>query len=201
MLFDEIDKSHPDVLNLLLQILEEGHVTDASGKKINFKNTIIVMTAAMGLDTFSGNAMGFGEQSKVDKEEQFLLEASRVKETLKEKFKGEILNRIDKIAVFKPLTKSDIDQIIDKELKEVAVRVSSLGFELKIGSSLKEKLLSNALVPEQGARMVRKIIAELVEDPVSNYLVASNPLPGTTLVLGMRGGSVSVTSHTKKQIA
>lgn len=194
VLFDEMDKAHPDVLNLLLQILEDGHITDASGKKVNFKNTIVIMTASMGLETFSGGAMGFDEKNSDAQEETFLLQASRVREVLKEKFKGELLNRIDKIVVFKPLSKQDIEKIITKELREVSTRLEGLGFNLKIAPRIKEKLVNNAHVPDQGARMVRKIISELVEDPISNFLVKQNPQSGTTLSVSMKEGEVKISA-------
>lgn len=194
ILFDEIDKAHPDILTILFQMLDEGHITDGSGKKINFKNTIIIMTAAMGLEGFVSGSVGFDTSSTDTKESEFLKQAARVRELLKEKFKGELLNRIDKIVVFKPLSKEDINGIITKELKEVEKRVATLGYTLSVGPTVKERLVTSAHIPEQGARLVRKIIADLIEDPLSTYLVNENPRTGSTLSVSLRAGEVKVQS-------
>ncbi len=192
VLFDEIDKAHPDVLNILFQILDDGQVTDGSGKKINFKNTIIIMTAAMELQGFVSGTLGFSARQTDAKEMDFLESASRVKELLKEKFKGELLNRIDKVIVFKPLNKDDINAIIAKELKEVQERVHKLGYNLQVAQNLKEKMLSASHIPEQGARLVRRIISEMIEDPLSNFLIKENPKNGATVSLAIKGDDVTI---------
>lgn len=191
VLFDEVDKAHPDILNLLLQLLEDGHITDASGKKINFKNTIIVLTAASDPRAFSGGGVvGFDENTET--EENILIKSASIKESLKERFRNELLNRIDKIVVFRPLSKKHIESIINKELREVQERISELGFDISVQNKVKEKLLSNAHVPDQGARMVRKIISELIEDPISNFLVKENPDAGCELDIGIKNGDIAI---------
>ena len=198
VLFDEIDKAHPDVLNLLLQLLEDGHVTDAGGKQINFKNTIIVMTAAADPRSYSGEGVvGFGSDGESN-EDAILIQSAAVKNNIKERFKDEFLNRIDKIAVFRPLEKLHIEQIIDKELLEVQDRISKMGYEVSIGNKIKDRLISNAHVPDQGARMVRKIISELIEDPLSNFLVEEDPESGSALAMRLKGSDVEVKRKRKK---
>ena len=192
VLFDEIDKAHPDVLNILFQILDDGQVTDGSGKKINFKNTIIIMTAAMELQGFVSGTLGFSARQTDAKETDFLESATRVKELLKDKFKGELLNRIDKVIVFKPLNKDDINEIITKELREVQDRVLKLGYHLQVTQNLKEKMLSASHIPEQGARLVRRIISEMIEDPLSNFLIKENPKNGATVSLNVKGDDVTI---------
>lgn len=192
VLFDEVDKAHPDVLNLLLQLLEDGHVTDAGGKQINFKNTIVVMTCAAGEKAFSGGGMvGFDSTEELS-EDAFLTQAASVRETLKERFRDELLNRIDKISVFRPLEKQHIEDIIGKELKEVQSRIKKMGFDISVAPRVKERLISNAHVPDQGARMVRKIISQLVEDPLSNYLVDNDPEHGSALTVGITSGDIQI---------
>ncbi len=198
VLFDEIDKAHPDVLNLLLQLLEDGHVTDAGGKQINFKNTIIVMTAAADPRSYSGEGvMGF---DNVEGEDEMLIQTAAVRENVKERFRDEFLNRIDKIAVFRPLAKEHIELIINKELGEVQNRIQKMGFEVSIGNKIKDRLLSNSHVPDQGARMVRKIISELIEDPLSNYLVDEDPEHGSAIAMKLKGSDIEVKKKRKKAV-
>jgi len=199
VLFDEIDKAHPDVLNLLLQLLEDGHVTDAGGKQINFKNTIIVMTAAADPRSYTGEGvMGFGSEG--EGEDAALMQAAAVKNNIKERFKDELLNRIDKIAVFRPLGREHLEQIIDKELREVQSRIAKMGFEVSIGDKIRDRLISNSHVPDQGARMVRKIISELIEDPLSNFLVDEDPEQGTAVSMKLKGSDVEVKKKRRKAV-
>ncbi len=197
VLFDEVDKAHPDVLNLLLQLLEDGHITDAGGKKINFKNTVIIMTAMSDPQMYSSGVMGFSGSAK-EADNVFARDSEAIKENIKSRFKNELLNRIDKIVIFKPLENKELQKIIAIELKEVEARIAKLGFSLAVSAPLKERLLASSHAPDQGARMVRKIISELIEDPLSNFLVEHDTVAGTTLTVNLKDDIVKVKTTKKR---
>lgn len=174
VLLDEIEKAHPDVFNLLLQVLDEGHLTDSLGRKVDFKNTIIIMTSNIGIKTLSqfGDGIGFNTDIKMSQKEK---NANKVIEKeMKKKFAPEFLNRIDDIIIFNELQKSHLNEIVKIELKHVEDRINELGFTFTIRKKAIEFIAERGYNPEYGARPLKRAIQRYVEDPIAEYLVANN---------------------------
>ena len=169
ILLDEIEKAHADVFNILLQILDDGRLTDSHGRLVNFENTIIIMTSNAGT-TLKANAFGFGAEGYVALE-------SRVQSVLKEMFRPEFLNRVDEIIVFKELTREEIRQIVDLMLKDVIGQMKQKGLTFVVTDAVKDHLAAKGYDPKYGARPLRKTIQRLLEDPLSD-LILSGRLDG-----------------------
>ncbi|MBU1148853.1 AAA family ATPase, partial [Patescibacteria group bacterium] len=176
VLFDEIEKAHPEVFNLFLQILEDGHLTDAVGKTVNFKNTIIIMTSNIGLDSLNkGAAIGFSSGKQTDKKEaRFKYEEikEKVLKELAKQFKPEFINRIDHLLVFHPLDIASIKKIVKLQIGELADRLAAKEIKIEIGSKAIDFIAKLGFNPDQGARAIRKIIQEQIEDPLAEGLLA-----------------------------
>ncbi|MEK7166912.1 MAG: ATP-dependent Clp protease ATP-binding subunit [Patescibacteria group bacterium] len=164
ILFDEIEKAHPDVLNLLLQVLEDGHLTDAIGRKINFKNTIIIMTSNVGVEKFNQNAkIGFRNQNKEKESKEIYKQAK--KEILKElpsRFRIEFLNRIDKILIFQPLNIENLEKITILQIKELNKNLATKNLKLELTDEAIKFIAKKSFVPEHGARLIRQKIQDLI---------------------------------------
>lgn len=173
VLFDEIEKAHPDVFNILLQILEEGELTDAAGKKVNFRNTIIIMTSNIGLSSLNHWAKSFGFDDQANKSQRTDAEAikQQVIKKVQEHFRPEFLNRIDKIVVFEPLNKGGIKKILILELKKLVAKLSEQKLKLAIPSLVINHLAERSFDPGQGARLVRKNLQDLVEDRIAEAIL------------------------------
>jgi len=181
ILFDEIEKAHPDVYNILLQILEDGELSDSKGKKVNFKNTIIIMTSNLGLKEFNKQAkIGFETDSEEDQQSYEQIKEHVIKET-KNQFKPEFLNRLDKIVVFKPLDKKAISKIVDLQIKELIDRLKEKEINLKVGKSAKEQIITLGYDPENGARPIRRTIQQIIEDPLAEGLLAGKFKEGDSI--------------------
>ncbi|MPM68841.1 Chaperone protein ClpB [bioreactor metagenome] len=168
VLFDEIEKAHPDVLHMLLQILEEGKLTDSLGRRIDFRNTIIIMTSNVGAEQLvkGTSAMGFGTPGSNDVKIQ-----ERLLETAKKYFKPEFLNRVDDVIIFRKLEKEDLLAIVDLEVKAVADRLRSRNLELKLENDVRNFLISKGFEPEYGARPLRRAVERYLEDPLAEELL------------------------------
>ncbi|MCL4403870.1 AAA family ATPase [Patescibacteria group bacterium] len=174
VLFDEIEKAHPEVFNLLLQILDNGRLTDAKGKTVNFKNTVIILTSNVGSEYFremSGLGFKFGENGREleEKEENF---RGKVMESLRETFKPEFLNRLDEIVVFNALTPKDIASIVDIQIDEVKERLAARGITLNIRPEVKKYLVSNGFDPNYGARPIKRLIQKVIVDALAEKIVS-----------------------------
>ncbi len=185
VLFDEIEKAHPDVFNILLQVLEEGELTDAAGKKTNFRNTIIILTSNIGLAELQRLAQNFGFQaSKKSEARQEVLDPQSVKDhvlkLVREHFRPEFLNRLDKILVFSPLTLTDLKKIVNLELKKLQERLAAQHLKLQISPQLLNRLAKQSFDPQQGARLIRKNIQTLIEDKVAEALLLGKLKAGDT---------------------
>ncbi|MFA6028071.1 MAG: ATP-dependent Clp protease ATP-binding subunit [Patescibacteria group bacterium] len=186
VLFDEIEKAHPDVFNLLLQIMEDGHLTDATGKKINFKNTIIIMTSNIGLKEFEQQAkIGFSseKESKNIKYEEI---KEHVLKQLKKQFKPEFLNRLDKIIVFKPLNEQSLIKIVDLEIKKLEARLKEKGMKIKIAKPVLKFIAQESFSPEQGGRAVRKTVQELIENTLAEKILSNDLTKGQTIEIVLK---------------
>ncbi|MBM3258424.1 MAG: ATP-dependent Clp protease ATP-binding subunit [Candidatus Sericytochromatia bacterium] len=170
VLFDEIEKAHPDAFNILLQILEDGRLTDAKGRTVDFKNTIVILTSNIGARAIEkGSSLGFqtgGADQRYGKMKDLVMDE------LKQAFRPEFLNRIDEIIVFHPLTKPEVAQIADVMMKEVYARMKENEFTLEVTAEVKEKLVDEGYNPSYGARPLRRAIQRLVEDPLAEDILS-----------------------------
>ena len=183
VLLDEIEKAHPEVFNLLLQVLDDGQLTDSLGRKVNFKNTIIIMTSNTGSRQVKdfGTGVGFSTRSKVD---------SKIEETndviekeLKKKFAPEFLNRVDDVIMFNSLTKEDIDKIIDIEIGGLISRVKLMEYDFEISTEAKTYIAEKGFDPDYGARPLKRAIQKYIEDVLTEEIIQSNPTKGSKLIL------------------
>lgn len=169
VLLDEIEKAHPDVFNMLLQIMEEGHLTDSFGRKVDFKNTVIIMTTNVGASAIhSGDVFGFG---KKDEDSSYEKMKERLKHEIEREFKPEFLGRVDDIIVFRHLTREDLKRIIDIELAKVRERLFERGLKLVLTDGAKEFLIDKGSDLDFGARPLRRAIEGFIEDPLSEELL------------------------------
>ncbi|MEN9208203.1 MAG: ATP-dependent Clp protease ATP-binding subunit, partial [Gloeomargarita sp. GMQP_bins_14] len=184
VLFDEIEKAHPDVFNLLLQILEDGRLTDAKGRTVDFKNTLIVMTSNIGSKVIEkgGGGLGF-ELSENQEDSQYNRIRNLVHEELKQYFRPEFLNRIDEIIVFRQLTKDEVKQIADIMLKEVYGRLAEQGITLRVTEAFKDRLVEEGYNPSYGARPLRRAIMRLLEDSLAEEILSGRIKAGDTAIV------------------
>ena len=187
IVFDEIEKAHPEVHNMLLQILEEGHLTDAKGHKVDFRNTLIIMTSNVGADMIKRQAsLGFALQRDKELEEKFTFQEMRKKllESLKRAFRPEFINRVDAVIIFRPLSEEDIRRIVNLELDKVRERLAE---QHNMGLTADEKAVARLAElgydPEMGARPLRRVIQQKVEDPISEALLAGEFKEGDTVLV------------------
>ena len=173
VLLDEIEKAHPDIFNILLQIMEDGRLTDGKGKVVNFKNTIIIMTSNVGAHEIKKQS-SIGFTSTVNEESEYEKMKDNVLKELKKKFKPEFLNRIDDTIVFHKLTDEDLDEIMDLMLKSVKERLENREIYLNFGEDSKKFLLNKGIDIENGARPLRRIIIKEVEDRLSEEILQGN---------------------------
>ena len=191
ILFDEIEKAHPDVFNLLLQILEDGYLTDAKGRQVDFKNTIIILTSNIGAEqlTKKASSIGFSISSNELKkaEEEYAEKRKEVLEKVKETFRPEFLNRMDKIVVFQPLTHESIKAIVKLHLEYLQNRLEERKLTITADKNALEFLATESYDPEYGARPVRRKIQDLVEDPLTHGLLEGKFKDGDTIKITKKG--------------
>lgn len=170
ILFDEIEKAHSDVFNILLQIMDEGQLTDGHGRRVNFRNTILIMTSNFGAEYFKQES-GIGFASKEDREKSFEKIKDLILSEMKKYFRPEFLNRLDEIVFFKPLTKEDLKQILELLLKPVQERIREKKLELEVSEDVKEFLLEKGYDPQYGARPLKRTIQYYIEDPLAEFIL------------------------------
>jgi ATP-dependent Clp protease ATP-binding subunit ClpC len=170
ILLDEVEKAHPDVFNMLLQIMEEGRLTDSFGRHVDFKNTILIMTSNLGADLIKGGA-GFGFAKRTEATDYDNIKGVLLKE-IERFFRPEFINRLDDVIVFRPLNKADITQIIEYEVDKLNKRLTAQGYVLQLDQPAKEFLIDRGYNPEFGARPLRRAIGQYVEDPLSEMLLS-----------------------------
>lgn len=191
VLFDEIEKAHPEVFNMLLQILDEGRLTDARGRKVDFKNTVIIMTSNIGAQKLTQEAgpIGFQTGEEATKEEAHYDDIKEViLEELQHEFNPEFLNRVDKTIVFRPLTKDNLYGIIKLQLEELSERLHEQGLSIKVNKSAYDIIFREGYNPSFGARPIRRAIQELIEDKISEMLLDKSIIPGDTIVISKKKG-------------
>jgi ATP-dependent Clp protease ATP-binding subunit ClpC len=198
VLLDEIEKAHPDVFNILLQVFDEGHLTDGLGRKIDFKNTLIIMTSNVGarkLQDF-GTGVGFGTKSKIDNLEE--IRNSVIEDSVKKAFSPEFLNRLDDIIIFKSLTNDDIKSIVDIPLKELKERMLEMGYILDVTPKMRDFLVENGYDEKYGARPLNRAIQRFVEDPITEKMLDGEIKEGDKIKVGISKGDVTVTVTKQK---
>lgn len=193
VLLDEIEKAHPDVFNLLLQVLDDGHMTDGLGRKIDFKNTILIMTSNIGARQLAdfGSGVGFGTSAREAQKEEAA--KSVVQNALRKAFSPEFLNRIDDMIMFRSLTREDIHKIIDLELVKLYGRINDLGYEIKITDSAKDFIVDKGYDEKFGARPLKRAIQKLIEDPLAEEIVKSNLKEGDKIKIDYKAGAEDLT--------
>lgn len=195
VLFDEIEKAHPDVFNMLLQMLEDGYLTDAKGRKIDFTNTIVIMTSNVGADKLQKEAnFGFQANKASDLKDLDVLHETnktRVQDELKKLLRPELLNRIDKTIVFRALTHKDIYKIIDLQIDELKARLQRKGFSLQISSGAKQYLLENGYDARNGVRPLRRLIQDTIEDHLALDLLDEKYEKGDIIQVASKQGALA----------
>jgi ATP-dependent Clp protease ATP-binding subunit ClpC len=187
VLFDEIEKAHPDVFNTLLQILEDGRLTDSQGRSVDFKNTVIIMTSNLGTADLRKTSVGFAKTSEAVTYEKMKL---KVNEALKQHFRPEFLNRIDDVIVFHELTKDEVTEIIDLMVRRLRNQLESQGLGLELTQSAKYLIVDKGYDPTLGARPLRRALQRLVEDPLSEKILWKEFRAGETIIVDVESDEI-----------
>ena len=190
VLFDEIEKGHQDIYNILLQVFDEGILTDAMGRKVDFKNTILIMTSNIGTRNLKENGIGFFEENRVADQNKV---ESTIFKSVKNIFSPELLNRLDEIIVFNSLSERDIFKIIELQLKDLYHNLSELGINLRVYKTAKNLILEKGYNIDYGVRFLRRAIQNMIEDPISKILLKNN-LKGETLIVKAVKGKIKIST-------
>jgi ATP-dependent Clp protease ATP-binding subunit ClpC len=193
ILLDEIEKAHPEVFNMLLQIMEDGHLSDAKGRKVDFRNTIVIMTSNVGAAELSRH-QGFGFEFDKDEARLRADAYEQMRETildqLKRLFKPEFLNRVDKTVVFRALTRDDLRAIVDIQLQRLFPRLAEQQITLSVTEPARDYLATEGYDPDFGARPLRRAMMTEIEDPLSEMLLAGTIQPGDTIEIDLADGRI-----------
>jgi ATP-dependent Clp protease ATP-binding subunit ClpC len=198
ILLDEIEKAHPDVFNLLLQVLDDGHMTDGLGRKIDFKNTILIMTSNIGARQLAdfGTGVGFGTKSQEEAKETN--SKSVIQNALRKAFSPEFLNRVDDMIIFKSLSRESIHKIIDIELEKLHERIKGMGYFVESTEKAKDFILEKGYDEKFGARPMKRAIQKFIEDPLAEEIINSNLVEGDTILLDHEEGKEELKVTIKK---
>ena len=195
ILFDEIEKAHAEVYNVLLQILDDGHLTDGQGRKVDFRNTVIIMTSNVGAkEAQQGSALGFGS-AEASEQRSWERQKAVIMEEAQRTFRPEFLNRIDEMAVFHPLSRDNLLRIVDAMLAELDDRLKGQGLSLDVSVGAKEKILEKGFKPKYGARPLRRAIQSLLEDRLADSLLARKFANGTRIDVDVEDGELHLAPH------
>jgi ATP-dependent Clp protease ATP-binding subunit ClpC len=189
VLLDEIEKAHPDVFNILLQILDAGHLTDSYGRRVNFKNCIVIMTSNVGTrDLKKGTSFGFSQD---DTKSIHAAMESKIRDEIKKIFNPEFLNRVDDIIIFRNLEKADLEQVVDILMKEVADRMSSKNITITLSQSAKEHIVEKGAEPGLGARPLKRAIQRMIEDPLAEEFIRGKFKDGASIRISKKGDELT----------
>ena len=193
ILFDEIEKAHPDVFNMLLQVLEDGRLTDSKGRTVDFKNTIIIMTSNVGAHEIMTNKIGFGatEGTGPEQNKEYDEMKEKMMDALKQQFRPEFINRIDDIIVFHKLTQEDTMEIAELMLKSVARRLQDREIDLIFTDNAAKLMAKEGMSATYGARPLRRMIQQTVEDQLSEEILAGNVSIGDTVKMYVKDGEAA----------
>lgn len=191
ILLDEIEKAHPDVFNILLQVLEDGRLTDGQGRTVDFRNTIVIMTSNVGAQMIK-NSHKVGFSTAIDEAENYNRMKDRIMEQLKHTFRPEFLNRVDELIVFQSLSEDELRQIVDLLLKDFFKRVKENDFNMEISEEAKAIIMKEGFDPAYGARPLKRALQRLIEDAVSEEILKKTVQPGDTILIDGREGQIAV---------
>jgi ATP-dependent Clp protease ATP-binding subunit ClpC len=192
VLFDEVEKAHPDIFNSLLQILEEGRLTDSQGRVVDFKNTVIIMTTNLGTrDISKGTSLGFQQAS--DTQGNYERMKAKVSEELKQHFRPEFLNRVDEIVVFPPLSKEQIISMVDNMIAGVEKRLHDRDMSIELTQAAKDLLATRGFDPVLGARPLRRTVQREIEDTLAEKMLYGEVRPGQIILVDVEGEGVEAT--------
>ena len=195
ILFDEIEKAHSDVWNALLQILEDGRMTDGQGRTVDFRNTVLIMTSNLGTDfTKRGGALGFIR----DGSEQAIADHQKIEKAMRDTFRPEFLNRVDEIIIFSPLTKEEVEQIVEIQMQGVHKRLLEGGLEIHLSAKARQWLADKGFDAQYGARPLRRAIQRYVENPLSIKLLKGDFVPGDVVVIEAGEGELTFNKPKRK---
>jgi ATP-dependent Clp protease ATP-binding subunit ClpC len=193
VVFDEIEKAHPEAFNMLLQIMEEGSLSDARGRKVDFRNTILILTSNIGAEMIKRQGgLGFAvpRDEQADAKREYDEMRDRLLEELKRTFRPEFLNRVDNVIVFHALSRGEIHQIVDLELEKVRTRLTEYEIELQVSEAAREALAEEGYSEEYGARPLRRVIQNRIEDALSDAILASRFEGGDTILVDVKDGDI-----------
>ena len=196
ILFDEVEKAHPDVMNLLLQILEEGMITDSFGRKIDFRNTIIILTSNVGAESIKRQTT-LGFNAMAEDEADFEGMKAKIDSVAKKHFRPEFLNRLDELVVFRMLEKESLNQIVDLEVDKLTKRLAEKEIELVLENSGRDLIVTEGYDPDYGARPMRRAVEQLLEDPLAEALLGGEVKEGDHVIAKVKKGDKKVTFKTK----
>jgi len=180
ILFDEIEKAHPEVFNILLQILEDGYLTDAKGRRVNFRNTIIILTSNLGTSDLK-KAKEIGFKSNENSQTRYEVMKNMVMETVSREVRPELINRLDSIIVFHPLDQAAISKIVELNIKELTKRLKKQEISLIVDNEVKKYIADKGYSDQFGARLIRRTITDKLEDPISESIIAGKFDSGNTI--------------------
>jgi len=198
ILLDEIEKAHPDIFNVLLQVLDDGQLTDGLGRKVDFKNTIIIMTSNIGSRQLKEFGTGVGFTTATKKETEDVESRGVIEKALKRAFAPEFLNRIDDVIVFNQLTREDIHKIIDVSLKDVIRRIETLGYEVELTEEAKDVLAEKGYSPDFGARPLQRVIQKVIEDKLAEKILSGELHLGDKITVSKNSDGEIVLENKKK---
>jgi ATP-dependent Clp protease ATP-binding subunit ClpC len=198
VLFDELEKAHPEVFNVLLQVLDDGHLTDSKGRKVNFKNTIIIMTSNIGSQYIQKmETIGFHTNTN---EAEYIHTKEKVEESLKDYFRPEFLNRIDEVVVFDMLGKKEIEAIVRIRIDQVLARLKDKGITIDVDEKALSHLADVGYNPMYGARPLNRLIQTKVLNPIAQYIIAEEISSGDTVLVSAKDNDIVVSKLSKKRV-
>jgi ATP-dependent Clp protease ATP-binding subunit ClpC len=183
ILLDEVEKAHPDIFNMLLQVLDDGFLTDSLGRKVNFENTVIIMTSNIGARQVKDFGRGLGFETASQKAQTSDIEKGVIEKELKKTFSPEFLNRVDDIVIFNALEKKDIRKIVDIELKKLVSRIEKLGYQINITDDAKDFIAEKGFDIKYGARPLNRAIQKHIEDLVAEHVVTNSIKEGDRIYI------------------
>jgi ATP-dependent Clp protease ATP-binding subunit ClpC len=185
VLMDEIEKAHPDVYNILLQVLDEGQLTDSLGRRVDFRNTIVIMTSNIGTRQLKDFGQGVGFTTRTKQETSGEYTKSVIQNALKKTFSPEFLNRIDDVVIFNSLDRDDIHKIIDIELKGLYARILAMGYKIQMSDEAKDYIAEKGYDVQFGARPLKRAIQKYLEDTMAEVIIQSNMKEGDTISINL----------------
>ena len=187
ILFDEVEKAHPEVFSILLQLLEDGRLTDGHGRTVDFKNTIVIMTSNLGTEDLQHQEVGFHRKDETDEQRM----RKSVETALKQAFRPELLNRIDDVLIFHPLTQENLEKIVDLIIKDVVQRLAERNLSLELSAKAKAWLAKKGYDPIYGARPLRRVVQRYIENPISTGILQGKFKEGVTIIIDVQDNNLS----------